>query len=131
VRLQWSPSDERYSPVRKSTDKEIIMTDHRDLAAQSGRTSWRLSPDSIPSLLTGAAILIGYVALLGTDILQSAQSAPKPEAASGPAIAYAMDAAREERPAGDQSIQTYTAWLQAAHAHAAVHGQDAPLPNQF
>jgi len=153
------------------------MTNDKDYTRQSSR-SWRPTADSIPSLLTGVVMMIAYVALLGTDMLQSAQSATNPAVTGGPSVGYAMDAAPEtrfaeaivsmgsvellgadslqfahgapqpavaagaaigqatdagleERRAGEHLLRTYTAWLQAAHVHAAVHGQDAPLPNQF
>jgi hypothetical protein len=154
------------------------MTNAKDYTRQSGRASWRLTADAIPGLLTGAVMLIGYVALLATDNLQTAHGAPKPAVAggagihyamdaapetrlaevivsmgsvellgadsvqfahgapqpavaAGPAIGQAMDAGGEARGAGEHLLRTYTAWLQTAHVHAAVHGQDAPLPSQF
>lgn len=107
------------------------MTDHRDVTAQSGSISWRLTENFIPSLLTGVLMLIVYFALLGADNLHPAQSAPNPAVAGGPDSGYTMDAAREERLAEESPVQSYTAWLRAAHAHAALDGLDEPLPNQF
>lgn len=40
-------------------------------------------------------------------------------------------AAGEHQVAGEQLFETYTTWLQASHAHAVLHGQEAPMPSQF
>jgi hypothetical protein len=107
------------------------MTKHRNVTAQSGHTTWWLTANFIPGLLVGVLLLMGYVALLGADSVRPAQGAPKPAVAGGPAIGYAMDAAAETRLAEVDLIQPYINWLQAAHAHTAVAGLDAPPPSQY
>jgi hypothetical protein len=124
-------SDERYPPVRKSTEKEISMTNHKDFPARSGRIGWWLTGKFMPNLLIGVFVLTGYLALPLADSSQPAQGAPKPAVAGGPTIGYAVAATPEQRLVDENPIQTYTAWLQSAHAHAALHGEDAPLPSQF
>jgi hypothetical protein len=85
----------------------------------------------ILGLLIGVLLLMGYAALPAAESQKPTQGAPKPAAAGGPAVGYVMDAARVRPPAEENLFQTYTAWLAAAHAHAALDGQDAPLPDQF
>jgi len=107
------------------------MMDHGNFTAQSGRSGWWHAHRFISAPAIGVLVMMGALELSTADSQHPAQSGPQPAVASGASIAYAMDAAREERPAGNQSIPTYTAWLQAAHADAAAHGQNASLPNQF
>ena len=78
-------------------------------------------------------VSMGSVELLGADSLQFAPSASEPVVAAGPTIGYAQDATPERRlvEAHPTQTDTYTDWLRAAHADAALHGQDAPLPDQF
>jgi len=76
-------------------------------------------------------VSMGSVELLGADSLQFARGAPEPAVAGGPAIGYAMDTAGKQRLADENRIQDHSNWLHASHAHAAVHGQGAPLPGQF
>jgi hypothetical protein len=173
--------DRRYPPVRKSNDKEIIMTDDEYSAARFARTAWWHHGKLMPNLLIGVVALMAYLALPFVENLRPAQGASKPEVATGttvdntvnaaldqrlveeivamgsiellgadalqfaqnvsnPAVpggsivgyvGYAADATPERQPADENPIQTYTAWLRAAHARAALDGQDAPLPEQF
>jgi hypothetical protein len=58
-------------------------------------------------------------------------SAPEPAVTAVPTLGYVMDVARVQLPAEENQFQAYTAWLATAHAHAALYGQDAPLPSQF
>lgn len=78
-------------------------------------------------LLIGVFILAGYFALLTPSGLKPAQGAVK----LATAVENASPAALENQLAGERLFQTYTVWLQTSHAHADLHGQDAPLPNQF
>jgi hypothetical protein len=79
-----------------------------------------LSRNIILGLLMGVFVLVGYVALPVAESQDSAQRTPKP------AVASAGQRLLDEDP-----INTYAAWLAEAHAHAAQHGQNAPLPSQF
>lgn len=79
----------------------------------------------LASLLLASA---GYVVFGGTF---EWPSAPEPAATGVPAIGHVMDVARVQQSAEENLFQAYTAWLATAHAHAALYGQDAPLPSQF
>lgn len=85
-----------------------------------------LTRNVILGLLLGAFALVGYIRLPAADGPESVQRAPQAAVAGVPAT----DAARFQL-AGESQFLSYTAWLAAAHAHAAVHGQNAPLPSQF
>jgi hypothetical protein len=129
--LKWTASDERYSPVRKSTDKEISMTNHKDVTAQPDYTPWWLTGNFIPALLVSVFLLMVYVALLGADSPQPAQTATYPAVASGQAIGYSMAAAAENGLTEADLGQPYLDWYQATHANATLNGRDEPLPIQF
>jgi hypothetical protein len=81
--------------------------------------------------LTDEIVTMGSVELLGADSLQFAPSASEAVVAAGPTNGNAGDTSPEQRLAEEHPMQTYTDWLRAAHADAALHGQDAPLPDQF
>lgn len=102
------------------------MTNHRDVTPRSGHTNGWLAANFIPGLLVSVLLLIGYVALLGADSVQFAQSAPEPAVAGGPAIGFAMYAAAEKGLTVEDLGQPYIDWLQAA-----LNGRDDPLPNQL
>jgi hypothetical protein len=78
-------------------------------------------------LLIGVFVLAFYFALLTPGGLKPAQDAVKLAAA----VETAPQASRGNQLAGEHLSQTYTIWLQTSHAHAGLHGQDAPIPNQF
>jgi hypothetical protein len=105
------------------------MTNHKDFSARSGRGTWRLTGRFIHSLLIGGFALVVYLVLPLVDGPQFAQSASTQAAAYAPAVGYAVDQSPERRLAEEH--QTYTDWLRAAHADAALHGLDARLPDQF
>jgi hypothetical protein len=86
----------------------------------------------ILSLPIGVFLLMGYIAELpAAESQKPVQGALRPAVTGGPAVGYVMDAARAQPPTEENLLQTYTVWLAAAHAHAALDGQDAPLPDQF
>lgn len=86
-----------------------------------------LSENFVRWLLICAFVLACLFALLSTSGLMPAQG--------GTQLTTAVETASPVTPgdqlAGERQIQSYSAWLQAAHASAAVHGQDAALPSQF
>lgn len=107
------------------------MTDHKYHAARFARTPWWCNGKVTPNLLIGAVALAAYLVFPFADNSPPAQGASEPAVPAGPTTGYAADATPESRPADEHPVQTYTTWLRAAHAHAALYGQDAPLPSQF
>ena len=107
------------------------MANDKYFAARFAGTAWWHNGKLMPNLLIGVFALTAYFALPFVDNLRPAQGASKPAVPGGPTAGYAADATPQRRPADVDPMQTYTAWLQAAHARAAVDGQDAPLPSQF
>lgn len=107
------------------------MTNHKDLTSRSGRIGWWLTGRFRLSLLIGGSVLTGYLALPFVDSPKTAQSASEAVVAAGPTMGYVVDTRSERRLAEEHPTQTYTDWLRAAHADAALHGQNAPLPDQF
>lgn len=84
-----------------------------------------LKPSSSASvigwLLIGALLSACYFALFLPVGLKAAQDAVQ--------LATMMETAPPV--AGEPLFETYTAWLQASHAHAVLHGQEIPMPSQF
>ena len=100
-------------------------------AVAAGTTVENTVDAALDQRLVEEIVAMGTSELLGADALQFAQSASKPALPGDPTAGYAADATPQRRPADENPMQTYTAWLQAAHARATADGQDAPLPSQF
>ena len=105
------------------------MTNLKDVTAQSGNNpTWQIA-NFIPVLLVSVFLLMVYLALLGADSQQPAQTATT--VARGQAIGYSMAAAAENGLTEADLGQPYLDWLQAAHANAARNDRDEPPPVQF
>lgn len=91
------------------------------------RLQFSLPAGFIRWLLVGVFALLCYLALLVASGLNAAQGAAK----MANTVEPVSPAAEEDQLAGERLFQTYTAWLQTSHAHAAVQGQDTPIPSQF
>jgi len=74
-------------------------------------------------LLFCSFLLMCYLVMLVANSLPPARDAPRPAAAGGTAIGYAIDAVRERQQSDEDRTQAYTAWLRAAHARAAAQGR--------
>jgi len=86
-----------------------------------------LIASSIRWLLISVCMSLCYLGFLVAAGLQPAHGNPK-LATTGETAA---PAALKNQLAGEQLFQTYSAWLQTAHASAIVQGQETPLPSQF
>lgn len=73
--------------------------------------------------LTGGVILLGIVIVN----LPSAQSA----SAASAILPAVVDVSEELQAGSARQAQEYTNWLRQAHAHAAVQGSAAPMPETF
>lgn len=78
-------------------------------------------------LLIGVLLSACYFALFLPVGLKAAQDAVQ----LAPLMETAPPAAGGHQVAGEPLFETYTAWLQASHAHAVLHGHEAPMPSQF
>lgn len=86
---------------------------------------------SIASIACRIGGLIGAVVLSGL-LLASCGSGVTELGATVTALSGAgVKTAQGNQTAGEHLFQTYTNWLQTSHAHAVLHAQDKPLPNQF
>lgn len=94
-----------------------------DVHLVPGPLKFSLIRNFVPGLLTGAFVLVGLAAPLAGESLEPAQRAPIP--AVGPMDETAV------RLEGGGLFRAYVTWLAEAHGHAALHGEDAPLPSQF
>ena len=107
------------------------MTNHKDVTAQSGNAPMWQTANFIPALLVSVFLLMAYLALLGADSPQPAQTASNAAVASSQAIGYSMAAAAENGLTEADLGQPYLDWLPAAHANAALNGRDEQLAIQF
>lgn len=89
--------------------------------------TFSLASNFTKGLLVGVLVLMGYLAQLVADSLQAAQVVPRLAAAGE----TASNTGREKQQEGAELFQLYTGWLRTSHVHAALHGQDVPIPNQF
>ena len=78
------------------------------------------------TLVSGVLVLIGFAAPTLAASGEPLQHARKSAVAKDLAIDTTADRSDEK----DQ-FRAYITWLAAAHAHAALHGEDVQLPRQF
>lgn len=115
------------SEVRQRPNGPRVLRLLRELQYLEGKLAISMRHAGEFPLVTAA--LAGAVILLGIAIvnLPPAQSASAPPATL-PAV---VDISTDLQAASTRQAQAYTTWLQEAHAHAAVQGSAAPMPETF
>ena len=113
--------------VRQRPNGPRVLRLLRELQYLEGKLAISMRHAGDFPLVTAA--LAGGVILLGIAIvnLPSAQSASAPPATL-PAV---VNISEELQAASARQAQAYTTWLREAHAHAAVQGSAAPMPETF